>query len=96
MSQIADVKCVIFQLAYLEALDTLYQMECNSTEDLEALIVYDYRASNSCTDADEDCCIREVLRKYSYTTTDCGNTADCSGVNIYVDITPCGDITITS
>lgn len=94
MSQIADAKCVILELAYLEALDVLYAMECSATDDLEKLVLWSYRNDNGCTDTDEDCCIAETLKRYTYTAEDCTESYEC---NTQVTIEPvyCGDITIS-
>lgn len=94
MSQIADVKCVILELAYLEALDTLYAMQCAETGDLEKLVLYDYRNSADCTDADENCCVADILHKYSYVAQDCTDTADCDSA-ITIEPSYCGNITLT-
>lgn len=94
MSQIADVKCVILNLAYLEALDILYGMECQSTSDLEKLVLYDYRDAGDCPDSDEDCCVADILRRYSYTAEDCESVADCT-TNITIEPSYCGEITLS-
>jgi len=93
MSQIADANCVILELAYLEALDILYAMKCNSTEDLRKLVLWHYRDAGDCATIDEECCIANILHKYSYTAEDCSSTANCVS-NITIEPDYCGDITI--
>lgn len=94
MSQIADVNCVMLELAYLESLDVLYAMQCNSTDDLKKLVLWSWRNAGACTDTSEDCCISDVLRKYSYTAEDCINTADCN-TQLTIEPSYCGDLQLT-
>lgn len=93
MSQIADANCVMLELAYLEALDTLYAMQCSSTADLEKIVLWHYRNAGDCPDAAEDCCIADVLAKYDYSAEDCANSYDCVN-QITIEPSYCGDITL--
>ena len=78
MSQIADVKCVIFELAYQEALDMLYQMNCSNAQDLNSLVMYSYKKDGGCTDEQDDCCAYKILQKYDIASVDCNKVNACS------------------
>lgn len=93
MSLIADVCNIMTEVAYQKALNQLYAMECDNA-DLGDAVLHHFRLSNLCTDAEEDCCIKDYVGTFILTEEDCGNTFSCAELSVSIHNTSCGQISI--